>query len=57
LPGLGALAVDAVNTRDYQVLEGIVFLAVAAFMAVTLAVDLLTFAIDPRLRQGVKEWQ
>jgi peptide/nickel transport system permease protein len=48
--GLGALALDSVLKRDYAVLQGVVLLAAAAFYATTLAVDLLTFALDPRLR-------
>jgi peptide/nickel transport system permease protein len=50
-PGLGALAVDSVGDRDYAVLQGVVLLASAAFIAASLVVDLLSFAIDPRLRE------
>jgi peptide/nickel transport system permease protein len=49
-PGLGALAVNSVTVRDYSVLQGVVLLASATFIAITLAVDVLTFMIDPRLR-------
>jgi peptide/nickel transport system permease protein len=49
-PGLGALAVNSVTVRDYSVLEGVVLLASATFIAITLVVDVLTFLIDPRLR-------
>jgi peptide/nickel transport system permease protein len=49
-PGLGALAVNSVSVRDYSVLQGVVLLASAAFIFVTLVVDVLTFFIDPRLR-------
>jgi peptide/nickel transport system permease protein len=49
-PGLGALAVNSVTVRDYSVLEGVVLLAAATFILITLAVDVLTFLIDPRLR-------
>lgn len=49
-PGLGALAVQAVSTRDYPVLQGVVLLASAAFILVTLAVDLFSMLLDPRLR-------
>jgi peptide/nickel transport system permease protein len=51
-PGLGALAVDSVGKRDYAVLQGVVLLATAAFIVTSLVVDLLSFAIDPRLRTG-----
>jgi peptide/nickel transport system permease protein len=50
-PGLGALTVDSVLKRDYVVLQALVLLAVAAFIITTLAVDLATLALDPRLRR------
>lgn len=53
-PGLGALAVDSVGKRDYAVLQGVVLLATAAFVLTSLVVDLLGFAIDPRLRAQVR---
>jgi peptide/nickel transport system permease protein len=49
-PGLGTLMVDAVFKRDYAVLQTLVLLAAAAFIASSLVVDLLYGAIDPRLR-------
>ncbi|MGV1047923.1 MAG: ABC transporter permease [Solirubrobacterales bacterium] len=49
-PGLGALAVDSVGKRDYAVLQGVVLFATAAFIVTSLVIDLLCFAIDPRLR-------
>lgn len=49
-PGLGALAVNSISVRDYSVLQGVVLIASAAFIFVTLVVDILTFFIDPRLR-------
>lgn len=52
LPGLGALAIDAVSKRDYSVLQGVVLLAVIVFLVVSLIVDMVSFAIDPRLRAG-----
>ncbi len=50
-PGLGSLAVDAVGKRDYAVLQGVVLLGAAAFIATSLLVDLAAAAIDPRLRR------
>jgi peptide/nickel transport system permease protein len=49
-PGLGALAVDSVSKRDYPVLQGIAVVAAMGFLLTTLIVDLLSFALDPRLR-------
>lgn len=50
LPGLGALAIDAVNKRDYSVLQGVVMLAVVGFLLASFIVDLISLLIDPRLR-------
>lgn len=49
-PGLGSLAVEAVTKRDYAVLQAVVVLVAATFLATNLAVDLLYGVIDPRLR-------
>lgn len=52
IPGIGSLGVDAISMRDYAVAQGVVLTAAVAFILVTLVVDLLSLAIDPRLRQG-----
>ncbi|HVM26307.1 MAG TPA: ABC transporter permease [Mycobacteriales bacterium] len=49
-PGLGRLTLDAVNARDYPVLQGAVMLFAALFLLVNLLVDLLYAAVDPRIR-------
>ena len=48
--GLGTLLVDSVFQRDYGVLQALVLLAAAAFIATSLVVDILYGVIDPRLR-------
>jgi peptide/nickel transport system permease protein len=52
-PGLGTLIVDSVFKRDYPVLQSAVLFAAAAFMLVTLIVDLLYGVLDPRLRARI----
>jgi peptide/nickel transport system permease protein len=52
LPGLGTLAVNSVTSRDYGVLEGVVLFGAASFIAINILTDLVTLAIDPRLRPG-----
>jgi peptide/nickel transport system permease protein len=47
--GLGRLALQAVETRDYPVLQGAVLLFAAFFLLINLAVDLVYAAIDPRI--------
>jgi len=48
-PGLGLLTYQAVQARDYAVLQGAVLLVAAVFLAVNLLVDLLYAVIDPRI--------
>ena len=50
IPGMGQLIINAVNGRDYQVVQvGAIFLAIA-FSFCMLAVDLLYAAVDPRIK-------
>jgi peptide/nickel transport system permease protein len=49
-PGLGRLVLDAINSRNYPVLQGAVFVVVLLFVLTNLVVDLSYSAIDPRLR-------
>ncbi len=49
-PGLGDRSVDAVAARDYPVVQAVLLLAVATFVAVQLLGDLLAAAADPRIR-------
>ncbi len=48
-PGLGQLALTAVEDRDYPVLQGAVMLFAAFFLLVNLLVDLLYAIVDPRI--------
>jgi peptide/nickel transport system permease protein len=50
-PGLGSLALTAVQERDYVVLQAVVLLAAAAFMVTSLIVDVLSRLLDPSLRE------
>lgn len=50
VPGLGTLMVKALVGRDYYVVQGLTLVFAVATVFVTLAVDLLTAAIDPRVR-------
>lgn len=49
-PGLGQLLVNAISTRDYPVVQGLVLFAAAAFILVNLLVDLTYKFLDPRIR-------
>lgn len=48
-PGIGSLAVQAINNRDYPIVQAAVILTAFMFVLVNLAVDLLYAAIDPRI--------
>ena len=50
-PGLGRLVLDAINARNFPVLQGAVLTVVILFVATNLAVDLLYAALDPRMRR------
>ena len=50
-PGLGQLALQAVEARDYPVLQGAVLLFALTFLIINLVVDLLYTRIDPRIRR------
>lgn len=49
-PGLGRLALQAINTRDIPVLQGYVLLITVVIILVYLIVDLLYMYIDPRVQ-------
>jgi peptide/nickel transport system permease protein len=49
-PGLGLLVVQAMTFGDIPVLSAYLLLVATLFVAINLAVDLLYYAVDPRLR-------
>jgi len=49
-PGLGRLVVQAIDARDYPLVQGCVLAIGVTYVAVNTATDLLHRAIDPRLR-------
>jgi ABC-type dipeptide/oligopeptide/nickel transport system permease component len=49
-PGIGALIVTAIATRDYPVVQGAMLTASFVFVSVNLTVDLLYALVDPRIR-------
>jgi peptide/nickel transport system permease protein len=50
IPGFGKLIVDAVFTRDYAVVQGIVLCTAIGFIGMNLLADVLYILINPRLR-------
>ena len=52
LPGIGRLVLDAINQRDYALVQGTVLFIAFNFLIVNLLVDLAYVALDPRIRLG-----
>lgn len=50
IPGFGKLIVDAVFTRDYAVVQGVVLCTAVGFIFMNLVADVLYILINPRLR-------
>jgi peptide/nickel transport system permease protein len=50
LPGLGRVVLDAIQQRDYALVQGSVLFIAFNFMIVNLLVDLAYAALDPRIR-------
>ena len=49
-PGIALRLQEAINQRDYPVVQGIVVVIAAMVVLVSVAVDLLVAALDPRIR-------
>lgn len=50
IPGVGRLAVYAIQARDFPVVQGVVLMTSLVFVLVNLLVDLLYAVIDPRIQ-------
>jgi peptide/nickel transport system permease protein len=51
-PGIGQLAIQAIQSRDFLVVQAIVLFVSLVYVVVNLAADLLYAGIDPRIRFG-----
>jgi peptide/nickel transport system permease protein len=49
-PGLGLLAVNALQTRDFPLIQGIVLLVATIYVIVNVLVDIMYGLIDPRIK-------
>jgi len=49
-PGLGLLAVQAIQANDFLVVQAIVLLGAGAYIVLNLAADLLYGLVDPRIK-------
>jgi peptide/nickel transport system permease protein len=52
LPGFGRLIVEAVFTRDYPVVQGVVLITASSYVLINLLVDVSYSFLNPRIRVG-----
>lgn len=52
-PGLGQIAVNAITAKDLPVILAVAFVSSFVFVVASTVVDLLYYAIDPRIRTSV----
>jgi peptide/nickel transport system permease protein len=50
IPGIGRLTVDAILSRDYPVIQGVILVFSSVYVLVNLLVDMSYAFIDPRIR-------
>lgn len=51
-PGIGWLTIQAIEARDYAVVQAVTLLTAAMIVGLNLLVDFLYFALDPRIRDA-----
>ena len=51
-PGLGLLTYNAINTKDYPVIQGVFLIASAAVILANLVADITYGYLDPRIKQA-----
>jgi peptide/nickel transport system permease protein len=49
-PGIGRLAVTAIQARDYPLLQGCILLIAVSYVLVNLVTDFVYLLVDPRVR-------
>jgi ABC-type dipeptide/oligopeptide/nickel transport system permease component len=54
-PGVGLLALQAISTRDFPVVQGVVMLVAVVFVAANLLVDIAYAYLNPRVRLGAEQ--
>ena len=52
VPGFGRLILEAVFTRDYPLVQGVVLITASAYVLVNLLVDVSYSLLNPRIRIG-----
>jgi peptide/nickel transport system permease protein len=50
LPGMGRYLLEALNNRDYPIVQSVVLIFATVIIVINLGVDLLYAWLDPRIR-------
>jgi ABC-type dipeptide/oligopeptide/nickel transport system permease component len=50
LPGMGSVLINAINARDYPIIQGVILVFALTFILVNLCTDLVYTRLDPRVR-------
>lgn len=50
IPGLGRLTIDAIQGRDYPVVQGLILVFSFVYVLINLAIDIIYLIVDPRIR-------
>lgn len=50
IPGFGSLTIDAVQQRDYTLIQGVVLVVATGYVVINLAVDVVYSLVNPRIR-------
>lgn len=53
-PGIGLMALQAIQTRDFPVVQGVVIVVATAFVVANLLVDVAYAYVNPRVRRGME---
>jgi peptide/nickel transport system permease protein len=52
LPGIGFQLIQAIDSRDYLVVQGMALVVAVAYVVINFGVDILFTFLDPRVRRG-----
>lgn len=50
LPGVGYMAVNGINDRDFPVVQGVVLIVATGFVLINILIDVIYSVLDPRIR-------
>jgi peptide/nickel transport system permease protein len=51
-PGIGLLAIDAIQKLDFPMIQGVVLFTAVVFIFINIAVDVIYALLDPRVKLG-----